>query len=100
MKQKEIKLTTEIHKFMDIEGSELPLSFIKKLMNKALFMYMDTHDLQEHIYSIDDIVEKMDQNKRFFTMDQKIIINRIGRVLKKQDCGYFRFVFNRTPSPF
>lgn len=36
------KLTTAIHKFIDIEGCEIPKGLVKKLANEKLYTYKDT----------------------------------------------------------
>lgn len=89
------KLTTDIHKFMDIEACEMPKGLMEKLRRKGLFTYRDTvASLNEHLYSTDTLKEYLNDNPKEFTPTQKTMIKRILRLLDKEDVGYFRFVFN------
>lgn len=94
------KLETELHKFMDVEGSQVPKSLPLKLDQKCWYMYEDTNTLKEHLYSIEDLLQKISEDKKYLSLTEKVMINRIARLLNKADCGYFRFVFNHTKSPF
>lgn len=87
------KLTTSVHKFMDIEGSEMPKRLVSKFRDLELFTYRDMI-MKEHLYSIDEIHDKIADDPEIFTEPEKRAIKRIVKVLDKEDCGYFRFVFN------
>jgi len=85
------KLKTLEHKFIDFERKEMPEQFVKKLDISKLFTYRDTL-LTEHLYAVDSILEKMEKEKKFFNLEEKVMINRIARFLSKKSCCYFRFV--------
>lgn len=93
------KLETELHKFMDVEASQVP-KLALKLDRKCWYTYEDTNTLKEHLYNIDELQEKIQEDKKYLSLEEKTFINRIARALNKKDCGYFRFVFNRAHSPF
>ncbi len=82
-----------IHPFMDFEKCEMPKGLVTTLKTQRLFTYEDVEeDLQEHIYSIDTLLEKMNEEPKFLSITQRVMVNRMARVLNKKKCGYFRFV--------
>ena len=85
------KLTTLVHKFIDVECSEMPEGFETKLRENELFTYRDMV-LKEHIYGIETIREKMLEELLFFTTEEKEMIETLTDTSNKEDVGYFRFV--------
>ena len=82
-----------VHKFVDFECSEMPDGLEAKLRENELFTYRDMV-LKEHLFSIDTIREKMDEESEFFNYEEVKMLYRIQVLLDNADCGYFRFVSN------
>ena len=82
-----------VHKFVDFECSEMPAGLEAKLRLCELFTYRDTV-LKEHLFSIDTIREKMEEEPEFFTYEEAKMIDHVSKILDKKECGYFRFVAN------
>lgn len=82
-----------VHKFMDVECGEMPEGLEAKLRNMELFTYRDTV-LKEHLFSVDAVRERMEEDPGAFTYAEFKMLNHIASILDKKGCAYFRFVAN------
>lgn len=87
------KLTTAIHKFIDIEGCEMPKGLVDKLNRAELFTYRDMV-IKEHLFNIYSILDSLGDKELKLTNEQAIMMNRIKKLCEEKQLGYFRFVFN------
>ena len=88
------KLTTALHKFIDFERMEMPEGLVDTLEKNRMFVYEDTFDIKEHIYSIDQIMESIEEGSIRFSIEQSTMLDRIYEYLRKRNTDYFRFVTN------
>lgn len=89
--QNEEKLEETIS-FLNLSPKELPLSLQKKIVDNELYTYMDTHDLLEHLYSVDGIIDKAQKNAIVLTKKETDILDKLQIRMNEKNCGYFRII--------
>lgn len=77
---------------MDVSPKELPQSLVTKIEEKELYTFMDTHDLQEHLYGIDGIKESCQEQGIYISSEETKALDKLSKKMAKKDCAYFRII--------
>lgn len=77
---------------LDVSPEELPQSLVTKIEEKELYTFMDTHDLQEHLYGIDGIKESCQEHGIYISSEETKALDTLSKKMAKKDCAYFRIV--------
>jgi hypothetical protein len=77
---------------VEVEKSDFSPSLLKKL--KKLYLFKDTSELKEHIYSTELIHDKNLEFPHFFHPSEKKLLHTIMKKCGKNMTEYFRVVTN------
>ena len=80
-----------IHKFADVDCREVSALFIAKIQDKCVYKDMI---LKEHLYSVDHLKDELQEAGVVLTFQEAAWLTQIELRLNKQNCAYFRLVFN------
>jgi hypothetical protein len=92
---KELKAEQEVERVigvLNITKKEIPTSLRKKITDNELYTYMDTHDLLEHLYSVDGIITQAQESGIPINREENKALGKLQGMMNERNCGYFRIV--------
>lgn len=89
---KENELSEKVIGFLNIVPNDIPKSLYKKLQDYDLYTYMDTHDLLEHLYNVDGVMEQARELDVKITKEETKALGKIQAMMNDENCGYFRII--------
>lgn len=78
-------------KCLNVSDNQIPSELVNWLANFEPYEYMDSSDLQEHMYNLETVREVLDRHDDLID-EFNMILGDIENLIVENDCAYFRIV--------
>lgn len=79
---------------LNVHDNQLPAEMVAELRQQVMPVYIDRDTgLEEDMYTIDDIKDEFTEQSLIKWND---IIDELGLLMDKHECGYFRIIKTKT----